>query len=264
MVPGKIGSAYRLNPVGNETDAFCAVKWELADPVSVTAWFQLSDPDSDYFMKVVSTKQTFDDPDGFEVQYVPAEKVFTLIGSGYNLTTSQTITTLNASFEWHHIAMVANGTTGRIYLDGEDVTANSTLSTVLANAGKDVIVGGSATLEALNPGGLWHGLLDEVRVYGVALTSDQVQEILAEIPADTPLPTTVSPATQSVTASSTGTPTSSTTSSTVSPASTQSLSPTSAPTSSTVPVQTQSHQSSALSARSVPLVCALLLLPLAL
>ena len=113
LVPGKVGNAIRLNPNGAMTDAFYAGQWQLSDPVSVTAWFQIDANTSGDYMKIVSVKQTSSDPDGIEVQYQGSQ--FTLLGSGSSNFATSTALTIQPN-TWYHVACVANGATGTIYL----------------------------------------------------------------------------------------------------------------------------------------------------
>ncbi|HCR92557.1 MAG TPA: hypothetical protein DIU47_01195, partial [Candidatus Pacebacteria bacterium] len=76
---------------------------------------------------------------------------------------------------WHHVAAVKNGTTNiKLYVDGEEVASDTSISATetLANAGAFYLgIDGDATS---NP---WAGQLDETFVYSRALTAGEIGEL---------------------------------------------------------------------------------------
>ena len=72
---------------------------------------------------------------------------------------------------WHHIALTYDGTTARLYADGIEVaSAAKTWNLTLARAHIGRQVNSAAEF--------WDGLIDDVRVYNVALTPEQVKETM--------------------------------------------------------------------------------------
>jgi len=70
--------------------------------------------------------------------------------------------------EWHHIAAVLSDSGQRLYIDGKETASRSTRDTPYIDRpiwiGKEMVIGGA----------LLDGLVDEVRVYGRALSSKEV------------------------------------------------------------------------------------------
>ena len=84
----------------------------------------------------------------------------------------QLVPTTNATndTEWHHYAQTYDGSTARIYLDGEELKSEQFSGSVAVNPSRKLYIG-------KNPwGNSFDGTIDEVRIYDRALTS---QEILA-------------------------------------------------------------------------------------
>lgn len=68
---------------------------------------------------------------------------------------------------WHHVVVTWNGTTGKIYLDGMDVSGSTTSRTFVANS-TNLVIGAKYPFGADSP---FHGSVDEVAIYNTALTS---------------------------------------------------------------------------------------------
>lgn len=78
---------------------------------------------------------------------------------------------------WHHIAVARDGQAGRLWVDGVlKVTVNDMFSVYSTS---DVCVGNSFSGDYYQRKG-WSGLLDQVRVFGRALTFDEVATLHAE------------------------------------------------------------------------------------
>jgi len=74
---------------------------------------------------------------------------------------------------WHHVAVIYNGSTAKIYIDGvEDGTANISASPV--NNSNAFLIGASGN----TPSNFFSGEMDELRVWNRALTVDQLRFIM--------------------------------------------------------------------------------------
>lgn len=82
---------------------------------------------------------------------------------------------------WHHIVATQSGTTATLYADGQEVVSGITLP--IGSSG-DINIG---TLGG-GFGGFLHAYMDEVRVYNIALTTDQILWIYSNSPAPTNYP----------------------------------------------------------------------------
>lgn len=94
--------------------------------------------------------------------YLGVYKTTGFVSSGYNV---------NALAGWHHIVAVASGGRTEFYIDGNNVgNANAQVSAVLNRAG-------NGNLDGVN-GNQW-GTFDELRVWGRALSSGEIQFLLS-------------------------------------------------------------------------------------
>lgn len=72
---------------------------------------------------------------------------------------------------WYHVAATYDGTTMRIFLDGNEVGNTPKTGTITTNAAVDAYIGA-------NPAGIenpWHGAIDEVRIWNIARTQAELQ-----------------------------------------------------------------------------------------
>jgi hypothetical protein len=72
--------------------------------------------------------------------------------------------------QWHHIGLVWNGSRRSLYADGQKVASDATdLGGIFATGG--LYIGSGKDME---PGTYWSGLIDDVRIYDVALSAEQI------------------------------------------------------------------------------------------
>lgn len=83
--------------------------------------------------------------------------------------------TTNANYDdnqWHHFECVKNGTSSlTLYIDGQQVNQNASISSIGSLANSHVFIIGSQN----DGGGAWKGFLDEIKVYRYARTAAQVK-----------------------------------------------------------------------------------------
>jgi hypothetical protein len=80
--------------------------------------------------------------------------------------------------EWHHVAVVKNGLTITIYVDGVQ-DAEETFDEWREDD-ETVVTMGAAFREGETDPGAYAGWLDDVRYYGRALTEDEVNAVMNE------------------------------------------------------------------------------------
>jgi len=77
--------------------------------------------------------------------------------------------------KWHHVAIIYDGTTAKLYIDGvEDVT--KALAAPIANSESFLIA--AADGDEVNTTSFFQGNIDEVRVWDIALTEDQLRFVI--------------------------------------------------------------------------------------
>ncbi len=103
-----------------------------------------------------------------------------VITNANNMASDGTSSLTVSTGQWYHVAASFSGTDGtsKLYLNGELVsnisTSTGTLSTNPTYAGPDFSIGRNSRLE----NGYFKGAIDEVRVFDMALTEDQIQRMV--------------------------------------------------------------------------------------
>jgi predicted outer membrane repeat protein len=76
---------------------------------------------------------------------------------------------------WHHIGFVWDGSYRTLYVDGTDVAKDTTAQNSLKNADGGLYIGAGKTLE---PTAFFSGLIDDIRIYNVALSADEIKALV--------------------------------------------------------------------------------------
>ena len=74
---------------------------------------------------------------------------------------------------WHHIGLVWDGYIRMLYVDGINVAQDG--QNILEGKQSGLYIGAGVTLEAA---GFFSGLIDDIRIYNVAMRTEQIEAIL--------------------------------------------------------------------------------------
>jgi hypothetical protein len=77
--------------------------------------------------------------------------------------------------QWYHVGFVWDGSRRHLYVDGTEVAADAGTLAPLKSADGGMYIGAGKGLEA---GSLWLGLVDDVRIYNVALSAEEIEELV--------------------------------------------------------------------------------------
>ncbi len=94
-----------------------------------------------------------------------------LFGIGHNFRVSLNSATTLSLATWYHVAMTITSGTTQCWVNG--VTSGGTTATTPNSAGSDTTIGGSTNSSHVTSG-FFNGLVDEVRVYNRAISSDEM------------------------------------------------------------------------------------------
>lgn len=79
--------------------------------------------------------------------------------------------------QWHFLAFVRNGDTGTLYIDGSPNNSSAGFMTKDATADAPLVIG-----EEASQNGDYKGLIDDVRIYNRALSSEEIQQLFTLLP----------------------------------------------------------------------------------
>ena len=95
-------------------------------------------------------------------------------GSWHEINTPANSVQIN---QWHHVAATYDGTSMKIYVDGELKVQQSITLTIGNASNSNLLIGESPGF----PGRVFNGKIDEVRIWNVARTQDQIQRTMNTI-----------------------------------------------------------------------------------
>ena len=145
--------------------------------LTAMAWIKLDDPNLQRYMRILSKKQKFDSATGCEITYNPKQNVIELRGSG-GKKRAFTKGLRNLDTRWHHFAASVEGDTVRMFLDGLELAMEESKIEPIKTNDLPLMIGkpsGSGSGKDKND--LFQGRIDDVRLYGVALTPEQIQAV---------------------------------------------------------------------------------------
>jgi len=181
---GKINSALQFDGLNDYVNCSDAANLNFSSALTITAWIKIANPSQSRYMRIVSKKNIWNAPTGYELEYNPYKNTLTALAGGNNYAQAANV---NLDSTWHHVAAVIDGTTAKLYVDGQNKTTDPTLGTLLSNTYALQIGRQSASADYFN------GSIDDVRIYNYALTGSDILQIYNETPADPPEPTNSEP-----------------------------------------------------------------------
>lgn len=95
-------------------------------------------------------------------------------GSWHEISTPANSVQLN---QWHHVAATYDGTSMKIFIDGELAAQSNSVFTIGNASNNNLLIGESPGF----PGRVFNGKIDEVRIWNVARTQSQIQSTMNTI-----------------------------------------------------------------------------------
>jgi glucose/arabinose dehydrogenase len=159
---GRFGNSRRFNGAAAIL-AGNGATLRITGDLTLEAWVQNNDPNLAGSPHVLSKKPTAGAAEGYNLAYHPADDRMSLSGSGGDEADADGVDTGNT---WHWFAATISGSTGRLYLDGQEVSTDTSVSPLAA--GNQVLRLGREAEVA----DFWAGRIDEVRIAPVARSAD--------------------------------------------------------------------------------------------
>ena len=173
---GRIDGAYEFDGVDDYIHCGQDSSLNIRDEITLTAWFKpFSLGEGNYNCLVA--KENYQ---AYQLKTDSPRRAYTSMWiNGFRRDLmGATIFSLN---EWHHFAATFDGSTIRVYLDGQPDGSYSVSGTISDSASYDLIVGGAYESGNYNA----HGIIDEARIYNIALAPEQINGLYESAPCHT-------------------------------------------------------------------------------
>ncbi len=141
---------------------------------SIMAYIKLNDPTEyleDEFLRIVSKKIGWDNDYGYELDVNPALGFITLLAGGGDFARGS----FTATTSWTQIIASFNGSSANIYVNGVDVTTDSTIGNIYGST-VPLYIGSLSNSPDENPS-VFNGKIDDVAIWNQELSSYSVSEI---------------------------------------------------------------------------------------
>jgi hypothetical protein len=129
----------------------------ITDSLTVSAWINLANGSQNASMRIISKKNSWSSPYGYDLLMQPYNQTISIIGSGTTIAT----TSIGKSFGtvWHYIAATITGTSAKIYMDSSQIGGSFTVGAMQTDATTLAI--GRQTIDGTD---YFYGTIDEPTV----------------------------------------------------------------------------------------------------
>lgn len=164
---GKVGGAIDLDGAGSFVRITDKSAFDIGGEITIAAWVNFRSSPTEWAAIVAKGDSAW------RLSTAWAERKFhTSIGQGDSESVDGT-TPVNAG-EWHHVTAVFGSGFLRLYVDGR-LEDNQTRTEAMKRNDFEVLIGENAERQ----GRCFNGLLDDVRIYNYALSTDQIMALAA-------------------------------------------------------------------------------------
>ena len=141
---------------------------------TLMAYIKIADPSEVTYNRIISKKSIWNAPTGYELEVNPSQNIITFLAGDDNFARGELVPT----DDWMHVAVVFQDTVATIYVNGVDATFDYNINPVSSDEVPLWI--GNLTGSADDPeGGAFNGHIDEIGILDIALTGDEVRNIIA-------------------------------------------------------------------------------------
>lgn len=159
--------------VDDYLDAGDAPNLDLTGPFSISAWIKRDTGTVN--VDIISKRNAGSYTDGYSLALDASGRAQMFWKNSSGTTQQIQSTAIIPVNEWHHIAVIYDGTEANIYIDGVvEGAATASLDPPVSNTERFLISAANFT----SPTRFFQGNIDEVRVWSVALTEDQLHYIM--------------------------------------------------------------------------------------
>ena len=173
-VAGKIGYALEFDGINDSAQAADVPNLNPSQ-MTIAAWVKLdSSPNAVGYDMWVVNKYSATNDKGYALlidTYYSKDRVGFYLGNGSSTTLLRSSSDIVIG-TWYHIAATYDGSTMKVYIDGEEDNSTSHI-TGISTFNNHLFIGGSNT-DSL----YFDGIIDEVRIYDSNMTQEQIAELM--------------------------------------------------------------------------------------
>ena len=172
--PGRFGQAFSFDGVDDQIEVAHNANLNAGTAITIAAWVNAA---SAGHARSIAQKRSAGNLGGYTFEttaqpYGPDYGLQFVVWMNGSYQILQTPTSVLQPGVWHHVAATFDGSTMRIFVDGTERAAVVSLGTIDATT-DPFVIGRNVVI----PSFAWHGLLDEIEVYGRPLSAAEIQTL---------------------------------------------------------------------------------------
>ena len=175
-VQGKFGNAGEFNGSSSYIDS--NLQMPSTTTFTFSCWFNKNNSAANYHLIGDFDSSASNASGRFRVQLTAVGNVSVGIGNGANMDFIVFTPTVSLDNIWRHIAVTVDGTSVKLYIDGNQVGTASTSLYSLASGANDFAIGAYNTASGKQN---FNGTIDQVRIFNSALNATQVESLYNEV-----------------------------------------------------------------------------------
>ncbi len=185
-ITGKIGQGLDLSGTGQYATVPDSNSLDITDAITLSAWIKPEKTGTQNIFKKTTGTTT---ANGYELSLSNPGYVFIRFNGNANYRLDSTITYPNDGNTWMHIAATYDGTTIRMYINGELNNSSTPPSTKIVSNITALGIGAEPASTRIN---LFQGVIDDARIYNRALSLEEIQALAGLTPPTADLTVTTS------------------------------------------------------------------------
>jgi len=163
--PGQFGNAATFNGSSNHFEAPFSTFIEFPGDFTIEAWFNADTVNGSSLGAIVGAWEPFSTRRGFLISQNSSNKISFLMGNGGGTTVGPILTTTSITTgTWYHVAATREGSTVRLFLDGNLENSTTTAITVNSDAAGGAKLSFGKHINGGDDPDFFNGLVDDVRI----------------------------------------------------------------------------------------------------
>ncbi len=155
----------------NGTDSYILMgnepQMNVSGDMSISVWFKLDDVKRDSYFRILSKRNVWNAPDGYEFEINPLQSRINITGGSIGAE-DQGVVKYVFDDEWHHLVAMIKDSKALLYIDGEYYASDDYVAFPAKN-NTDLVIGATPNLSDV-----FLGMMDELYLFNRAVSEQEI------------------------------------------------------------------------------------------